>query len=206
MPVKSTRILLVVEGANDTSFLLALADRLAENSAECAAFLQAIAIGHVIPMPVGGGDPTQWPSRFASLNLTEFHLYDREADAETNLRLAAMEALNQRPGCQGFVTTRRSLENYLHPAAIAAAGGGEISFGEQDSVPKLLARSWFEKPPGARSWTELPFRRQKRRIAKAKRWLNTRAVRCMTSALLSEADPQGEVLGWFRCLTSLWKS
>lgn len=205
MPVNPTRILLVVEGANDTSFLLALADRLAVDNADCAAILQGITSGYILPLPVGGGDPSQWPTRFAALRLAEFHLYDREADAETDLRLAAIEALNQRPFCRGFVTARRSLENYLHPAAIATAGGGEMCFGKQDRVPELLARCWFERQPRNRSWSELPFRRQKRRIAKAKRWLNTRAVWCMTSELLSKTDPQGEVLGWFRCLAELAK-
>ena len=30
----------------------------------------------------------------------------------------------------GFVTTKRALENYLHPAAIFAAGGGDLAFGD----------------------------------------------------------------------------
>lgn len=34
-------------------------------------------------------------------------------------------------------------------------------------------------------------------MRKAKAWLNTKAVEAMTSAMLDERDPNGDVRGWF---------
>ncbi len=109
--------------------------------------------GRIVFVPFGGGNLAAWTDRFAPLGCPELHLYDSEVHPETERRHAAVTQVTSRQGCRAFLTSKRALENYLHPQAIAAAGGGEIAFGDDDCVTSVLARAWFE--PG-RIWRDLP--------------------------------------------------
>jgi hypothetical protein len=100
----------------------------------------------------------------------------------------------------GKTRVEAALENYLHPQAVAAGGGGELSFGDHDAVSMLLARSWLEVPPAAGRWDTLPRRTQRRLSGRAKRWLNTIAVDQMTASWLAERDPAGELVGWLTAI------
>lgn len=198
--------LVVVEGANDVEFLLRLSAKLHLENPDLPDLAQWQAQNRLALIPVGGGDPASWPDRFRSLALREFHLYDREQMPETDVRLRAVQRVNARPGCHGAVTAKRAMENYLHPAAIAAAGGGEISFGDAEPVCSLLAHYWYRRKPGLVKWEDLPRRAERRLTAQAKRWLNTMAVEHMTVDLLAERDPAGEVLSWLHAIDELVES
>lgn len=191
-------LLLILEGANDIDFLLRLTGRLHVEASELPNLPALVNQGRVIPLPLGGGDAATWPLRFAPLGHLEFHLYDREQGAEVAIRLQAITSVNLRPGCYGFVTRKRSLENYLHPAAIAAAGEAHVQFGDDDSVAELVARA--RRPEG---WTALTWRRRRQLVQQTKRRLNTVAVEQMNLRMLAERDPEGEVLGWLRTMQRL---
>jgi len=194
-------LLVIVEGHNDFEFILRLAARLRIELPELPDVRALCAEGQMAVVLLGGGSPATWPHRVAALGCREFHLYDREQEPETQERILALERLEARPGCRGVITTKRSLENYLHPQAIVAAGGGAVEFGDHDSVARLLAQQ--RSSLATTDWNTLPFRSQRRAIAKAKRWLNTVAVEQMTLTLLAERDPTGELLGWFYMLQQL---
>ena len=108
-----------------------------------------------------------------------------------------------RAGCRAAITSKRSLDSYLHPAAIFEASGFSIAFSDDDDVPDLVARQSNERHEPAVAWEELTHRARKRLRYKAKRWLNTRAVEQMTAARLAERDPDGEVRSWLRRLRAL---
>jgi putative ATP-dependent endonuclease of OLD family len=199
-------VLVIVEGANDIEFLLRLSAKLHLEMPHAPDLGQWQAQNRLALIPVGGGAPASWPDRFRSLHLPEFHLYDREQMPETGVRQRAIDRVNARPGCHGAVTAKRAMENYLHPCAIAAAGGGDISYGDTEPVCSLLARCWHTGTPNLPAWEDLPRRTARRLAAQAKRWLNTIAVEHMTAGLLAERDPAGEVLGWLRAIGELVES
>lgn len=196
-------LLIVLEGANDLEFLIRIASRLQNDLPHIPDLGQMQAAERIVLVPVGGGDPASWPDRLRTLGLPEFHLYDREQQPETDVRLKAVAQVNARPGCRAALTSKRSLENYLHPLAIAAAGGGELAFGDDDPVSLLLARHRCEQTSPTVSWDGLTRRSQRRLSAHAKRWLNRVAVEQMTAALLAERDPAGELLGWLQVIQQL---
>ncbi len=196
-------LLIVLEGANDLEFLTRLSSRLRQEEPNLPDLQRWQAEGRVRLATVGGGDPASWSYRFALLGLHEFHLYDREQAPESTVRQRAVDRVNAREHCRGVLTSKRSLENYLHPQAIAAGGGGTVEFGDQDPVALLLAQHWFEQVPATVPWQLLPRRTHRRLAARAKRWLNTRAIEQMDLSLLAECDPEGEVLGWLRAIDEL---
>ena len=118
----------------------------------------------ILFVPTGGGNFCEWAVRFQATGCPEFHLLDREVGPETDRRQHAVQLVDARPGCRSFLTTKRSLENYLHFQAVAEAGGGEIQFGDDECVGSVLAHHWYERVPQHFPWQSLS-RRARRRLS-----------------------------------------
>lgn len=125
------------------------------------------------------------------------------ARRQTELRRRAAAMVNMRPGCVARLTAKRSLENYLHPAAIEEASGFEIQVSDDCDVADLLARQSHLRQGGQPPWEELPRGTHKRRRNRVKKWLVTKATDRMTPERLAERDPKGEVASWLKTITEL---
>ena len=158
--------------------------------------------GKLVFVPFGG-DPRNWIFRFAELGCPEFHLLDREIPPATEIRRESARIVNLRPGCGAAVTNKRSLENYLHPAAIVEVRGVEVQFSDDDDVADLVAEQLFLRHRQAGTWRELPTRARRRLRNRAKSWLSTDALGRMTVARFDERDPAGEIRGWLRQIAEL---
>lgn len=196
-------LLLLVEGSNDASFLIRLSRLLYEKQVSPISLAAPMESQKLVIVPMGGGIPADWWNRLAPLGCPEFHLYDREVEPQTSLRQQLALRVNSRPSCRAQVTTKRSLENYLHPAAIQRAGGPELTFGDDACVAHLLVRSKLQRMQSRIHWEDLSPRTRQRLSSRAKNWLNTQAAEQMTPELLAERDPSGEVLGWFSIIAQL---
>jgi hypothetical protein len=141
--------------------------------------------GQIVLIPIGGSNVVYWTHRLAGLRLPEFHLYDLESEPVTSERRAAVAMINRRPGCVAFLTSKRSLENYLHPAAIREARGLELDFGDWDDVPDLTAERLFLAQHAA------------------KEWLNREAVERMTVPRLAARDPAGDLIRWLTTIAGI---
>lgn len=193
-------ILIVVEGVHDVEFLRRLTSKLHLQHKSIPDLARLEREARVIFIPFGGGHVLPWAQRFAPLQCQEFHLYDREIEPETALRRQAVELINSRVGCQALLLPKRSLESYLHPAAIFDAGGGQFSPRETEDIATAVARTWYSKQATDPDWDELPSRSRRRKAAHVKRWLNSEAVPHMTLGLLLQTDPTGEFLAWIRSI------
>ncbi len=196
-------LLCVVEGRHDVQFLRHLSATLADSDPTFPDLGRLEAWGQLVFVPFGGGDVGAWSERFAPLGCPEFHLYDRELPPETAARRAAVSRANQRANCRAFLTTKRSLENYLHPLALARAGGRLLEFDDNDAVAEIAARQSFEDLRVTNDWSRLSRRARARFTNRAKCWLNTAAVAQLTPELLAERDSAGEVCGWLRAISAL---
>lgn len=188
-------VLVVTEGTNDAEFLRRISTMLHREVPTLPDLASMESRGELIFVP-SGGDPRTWCLRFAGMGRAEFHLYDRELPPETAHRVLAVSIVNQRPRCRACITTKRSLENYLHPWAVSEALGIELAFGDQDPVADLVAQRIFHLEDRPISWNDLPHRSRKRRRERAKRRLNREVVSRMTAERLEERDPKHEVRSW----------
>ncbi len=196
-------LLFLVEGLYDIEFLTRLSGVLHQGRCDVPDLATLVAAKQLIFIPTGGGSPKPWTHRFDSLGCPELHLYDREQGEESQLRYDCAEFVNQRLGCRAIVTEKRSLENYLHPMAIEAAGGGCFRYEDDDDLGACVAHDWYDRAPQLLSWDALSARTRSRCIGRAKKWLNTVAVKSMTLELLAEQDPDGELLRLFRAVNDL---
>ena len=197
-PVKP--VLILVEGVNDVEFLKRLTSKLHLRHASIPDLINLEAQGRVIFVPFGGGHILPWAQRFAPLDCPEFHLYDQELEPETQQRKQAVEVVNARSSCRALLLPQRSIECFLHPAAIFDAGGGEFSARPDEDMATAVARAWYTKQAPDPGWEQLPTRSRRRRAAQAKRWLNCEAVPHMTLGLLLQTDPTGQFLAWLRAI------
>jgi hypothetical protein len=191
-------VLVVVEGTNDAEFLRRISQMLSQHDPAIPNLGQLEFDGQLAFMTASAHP---WPAAPALLG-GQFYLYDREAPPVTEERVRLAATLNQRPHCRAVLTSKRTIENYLHPDAIREAAGVEVAFGDSDDVAALVARASIQQGD-ARDWEVLSKRGRRRLRDKAKKWLNREAVDCMTPARLAERDPDGEVVGWLRTIAEL---
>lgn len=196
-------VIVVVEGQFDIEFLRRISRTLHAADSAVPNLATEETDGNVILVPFGGGGHAEWISRFQSLRLPEFHLFDRETSPETENRLATAAAINVRPGCRAVVMQRRSLENYLHPEAITDAFDVSVAFTPQCPVVQRLATELHRSGSFAVPWQELSRKGQHRLFNRLKRRLNTTAADHMTVARIQQADPAGEIHSWLATITRL---
>ena len=203
LPGSTVKIFVVVEGTNDIQFLRRISTILHADDVSVPDLSVMEYRGELIFVPFGGGDLSVWTHRLAGLGRAEWHLYDREVPPETEARQQAARLVNLRPNCRAQLTSKRSLENYLHPQVVCEAGGIDVSFSDEDNVAELVARQRYDRHGYPEPWEELSPRSRKRWRNRVKKWLNTRAVERMTPQLLAERDPQGEVRSWLATIVQL---
>lgn len=170
------RLIVVVEGRHDVEFLRRISKMLHAADRTLPDLGERERAGELIFLPIGGGDIATWGTALAALGLAELHIYDREAPPETELRQRAAELVNKRAGCSAFVTTMRSLENYLHPNCIQEISGLNLTYDGDDDVADLVARACHKRAGTEPIWDLLPGRARKRCRERAKRWINRAAV------------------------------
>ena len=197
------RLLVIVEGPHDIEFLKRISAILHERDPRIPALAALERQGSLVFVPFGGGDIWLWTTRFAGLGLPEFHLYDREGPPETEMRQKAADVVNLRPNCRAVLTRKRSLENYVHPAAIREVCGIDLDFSDDDPVADLLAQRLYQRDALAVAWADLPRRAKTRRRNRVKKWLHTKALDRMTPERLAERDPEGEVRSWLETIARL---
>jgi hypothetical protein len=196
-------VLVLVEGRNDAEFLRRASAILHVADASVPDLGTLERRGQITFVPLGGGDLLGWTYRLAGVGRAECHLYDREDSPATELRYQVAKIVNQRPSCRAFVTSKRSLENYLAPQSIFAASGIQVAFGDDDDVADLVAeRRYLIRHPQCR-WAELPPCSRRRRRNRVKGWLNSSAVSLMTAQQFAERDPAGEIRAWLMTIAEM---
>ena len=108
---------------------------------------------------------------------------------------------NARPSCTAYSTTKKELENYLHPDAIKTiAPTFPNAIADFDDVPMLLAETLHTADANAPAWNTVTEETKKEKASRAKRRLNQECVDAMTVARLAQSDPTGEITTWLKAV------
>lgn len=145
-----------------------------------------------------------------TLNRPELHICDRDTTPDKDPKyLAHVNAVNARDAGTAFSTSKREMENYLHPAAIVEAyaeNGHEIAlpefFDESDDVPTLVAQA-LHQANSETPWEDLPEVKQKKKCSRTKRVLNGEAARRMNVERLRAIDGYDEIRSWLETLQKM---
>jgi len=205
LPDHDVKMFIGVEGTNDINFLKIISRILADSGEDVPNLEQLENDGSIIFIPLGGSNLALWASRLAGLNRPEFHLFDRdEMPPRVSPHQHTADEINARNGCIAKITNKMEMENYLHPLAIKAARSElDITFSEFDDVPEIVAKAVHDLSESPKPWEDLNEEKIKKKVSRAKTWLNTSAASAMTSELLNESDPNGDVLSWLHDVAQL---
>lgn len=201
LPDTHVKVFVGVEGPNDINFLKSLSAVLLAAGEEVPDLDSEERDERVVFLPLGGSNLALWTSRLAGLNIPEFYVFDRDlAPPERSPHQTTVDEINERENCTACLTSKREMENYLHSDAIAAAQGMDVSFGDFDNVPGLVARAVHEQSESSNPWSSVDSDDRKKKESRAKRWLNTEAAARMTPQMLDQRDPEGDVRRWLAAI------
>jgi len=211
LPDNTVRLFVGVEGPNDINFLQTMASALRGDGIDVADLERMELDGKIIFFPLGGRNLALWSSRLEPLKRPEFHLYDRDTEPpELAKHQESVDEVNARKRCKARSTSKRESENYLHKDAVIAAYKElgislslERNLGAYDDVPREVARLVHEASASPKSWEDLIEKEKDKKESSAKRVLCSRAPKYMTSALLDDIDPDGDLLEWFQDIDEL---
>lgn len=205
LPDHDVKLFIGVEGPNDINFLKNISHMLIQAGEQVPDLCKLEENEHIIFIPEGGSNLLLWTSRLKGLNRPEFHIFDyNEVPPNPSPNQQAVDKINQREKCASVLTKKLELENYIHPDAIKTVHlEVEISFGDFDDVPELVAKVIHESSESDREWTELDIKTKGKKVSAAKYWLNSKAVGAMTLEQLSERDPDDDIRSWFRKINEL---
>ncbi|MCF1448180.1 ATP-binding protein [Agrobacterium vitis] len=205
LPDHTVRLFIGVEGKHDIAFLKGISRVLIADGVDVPDLEELEISGILIFFPFGGSNLALWTSRLQNLNRPELHIYDRDLSPPARGKYEDyVDQVNTRDGCVGLMTTRREMENFLHPEAIQDAyAENQINlhlppaFADFDDVPTLVAQA-VHAATGATPWPTENVQKCDKKISRAKSMLNTVAVSKMNVGRLSASDPNGEVISWLR--------
>ena len=82
----------------------------------------------------------------------------------------------------------------------------EISFGDYDDVPLLVAKAVHQASKSDKPWDTVLEKKKEEKMRRAKIRLNSEVVRYMNPDMLAERDPNNDVLSWFANITEFLNS
>lgn len=201
IPDQRVKVFVCVEGPHDIRFLKHVS-RMLRNLNPIFPDLENDP--RIIMLHLGGSTLKDWVSSnyLKALGIPEVHIYDRDDGAQPKY-ISEVRMVNSRGnGSIAFYTSKREMENYLHPAAIAAEYNFELTFTEMDDVPAMVAKMQHEANSD-NPWDLLDDRKMKNKVSQAKKRLNHEVAMKMTYEQLCEIDTSRDVESWLGAIMAI---
>jgi len=200
LPENDVKLFIGVEGINDELFLKNISKVLLSEGFDIPNLDELEDTGKIIFFPLSGDNLSRWTTRLANLNRPEFYIFDRDTKPPEPPKYGKdAEEINSKTNCEAVSTSKRELENYIHPDAIMDVYSNlKINCSDYDfeNLPELIAKELHELSESPNPWDDVKEKKKKEKISQVKRWLNTDAVSNMTLTRLKERDPDGEIILW----------
>ena len=201
LPDHDVKVFFGVEGKHDISFLKNISAILSAVETDIPNLASMEASGELVFIPLGGSSIELWINRLQGFNRPEFYLTDRDNPPPQQPKYQNYLTAWAARGCTAWVTSKRELENYIHPSLIVAIQPTYAGTGADfEDVPLLLAEATHTATLGTQPWAAITHEKQKNKSSAAKKRLNNEVAKKMTPALLTESDPAGEIRQWLRAI------
>ena len=182
LPDNLIRVMVCVEGFNDVRFLKHVSHTLHACDPSIPDLSRNPSFT-IIPMRGGNLRDIVNLHLFKNFCKPEFHIYDRDDDQ--TYKKQAEEVNNRGDGSKAVQTSKRTMENYIHPSAIQRITGHVIEVTDDSDVTTCLC-------------VELAMKK-----GEIKAILNEHVAPAMSVKEIDERDPNGEIRGWLREIAAL---
>ena len=206
LPDHGVKVFFGVEGKHDISFLQHVSKMLRENDKNFVDLAEEELAGRLVFVPLGGSNIELWVSRLQEFKRPEYYLMDRDNPPPGLPKYGAFaKEISPRKNCTAWTTSKRELENYIHPDVIKGEYCNYSGTGcDFEDVPELVAKAVHEASDSQSPWQEVTKDTAKlgKKVSRAKHRLNNEMVRKMTPCLLSEIDTRNELRDWLKVISS----
>ena len=190
LPDNRVQLIIYVEGPNDVAFL--------EHASRLVGSIDLAKDPRVAFVPLGGGNLKHWVNRryLSGFSRPEIHIYDRDNDSGYQKQV---EEVNRRGnGDWATLTSKREIENYLHPDAVRTELGVDIEIDDYTDVPVVAAQAIQETSESPQAWKDLTEDKRRYQTSQVKRRLCRGVIAIMTPEQLRDRDPNGDIEGWLQ--------
>ncbi|HAO2193185.1 TPA: ATP-binding protein [Escherichia coli] len=181
-PDSRASVLVCVEGPNDINFLRNIGKIYLDQGVPNVPDM--INDPRIVFIPMGGHTLKDWVNNndLKILNKPEVHIYDRDVAIPPQYEKECKSVNARNDGSIAFMTEKREMENYLHPDAIQAVFGVNITIDDTTDVStEVSALTRYNE-------------------SKAKKKINKFATGKMSYQMLTASDAKGETLPWFNAI------
>ena len=182
LPDNLVRVLVCVEGKNDIRFIKHISHKLSELDPQLPD-LSCDPRFALIPMQGCNLRDVVNLHLFKCFQKPEFHIYDR--DDNCTYEKQADEVNGRGDGSKAFQTAKRTMENYIHPAAIERITGYRIDVTDDNDVVTTLCNALRKKK------------------SEVKAILSDEIAPAMTTDEIDERDGHSEIRGWLNEMAAL---
>lgn len=198
LPDHDIKAFLGVEGKWDIEFLRRLSHTLAKADPAIPDLSEEESKGSLVFVPLGGSSMDLWTHRLENLDRREFYITDRDNRPPQLPKYDdCICKWNERQDCKAWCTSKKELENYLHPRVVKTiAPNFPDKVGDFDSVPELAARAIHEGSESTIPWDDLEKKEIEQKKSRVKARLNRQCADLMTVEDLADTDPDGDLRNW----------
>lgn len=190
-----------VEGRHDINFMKRISNILAAVEPDIPDLGLMEQTGRLVFVPLGGSSLDLWITTLSGLQRPEFYLTDRDLPPPAQPRYHQQIAAWLARGCTAWASSKKELENYLHPNVILPEAPGYVGTGSDfEDVPLLFAQAVHAASPGTSAWVTISDEKRSNKISAAKKRLNTVCAGRMTPELLTQSDPNDDIRTWLRAI------
>lgn len=180
------KVAIIVEGPNDVAALKRLSHTISQKNKEIVDLSSSEEIIFIIS---GGSTLKYWVQNqyLKTLGIPEWHLVDRDEKIPPSYEKWCIKVNSRGDGSKAFMTTKREMENYIHPRAIKEYFEleEELTFDDMSDVPKMIGTLVEMKPNTV------------------KLYLNKEVLSLMTYEEIKEMDCYNEIEGlWLKELSA----
>ncbi len=190
--VGEPRVIVVVEGRNDDTFLKIMSKTLSQH--DPIVYCDIETDPHIVLLPAGGQNLQAWIERKSldKLDLPSVHIFDRGRNSPPRYQ-SQYEQINRRnDGSVAFMTARMEIENYIPGQVIREAlreealkqghdlDPCEIEVFPNTDVPELVARLRHARAGNSRDWETIDDSKKEKKKENAKKFLNETVAKMMT--------------------------
>lgn len=200
--LSKVKLALCLEGKNDITFF----NNISESIPELKAIFDMQNDDRLIKLPMGGSTLQFWVNHdyIGKLKLSQVHIYDSDkGHPEKAYQYKKwVDTINDKGGKnQAYLTSKRELENYIHPAIIKDNYVLELTYdGNWDEldIPEQIAKYNLSISESTQTWDELDKEDKKDRKGKVKNQLNNDHSKKLTRQHLEEINAFTEIESWFK--------
>lgn len=201
--ISKVKCIVCLEGKLDIEFLLNINEQINEYKT----IIQLKNNDEILMIPMGGSAIQYWVNKnlLKNLQINQVHIYDSDIGSEKPNKYSPYFASIHSQGLRNFTfeTTKREMENYIHPHIINSIYEGfpiayDDNWNKLDLGEEVAKYVHNNAPTSEQNWDEIENKDiKKKKVSRVKQRFNEELSKQLTKQHLEELEAFEEIKEWF---------